>query len=68
MALADLRELKVQLQDLFDKGFIWASVSPCWAPFLFVKKKDGPLRMYMDYQQLNQVTTKNKYPLPMIGD
>ena len=51
-----------------DKGFILHSVSPCSAPVLFVKKKDGTLRMCIDYQQINKVTVKNKYPLPRIED
>ena len=67
MALAELRELKVQLQDLLDKGFIRPSTSPWGAPMLFVKKKDGSLRLCND-RQLNKVTTKNKYPLPRIDD
>ena len=50
------------------KGFIRASVSPWGAPILFVKKKDGTMRMCIDYRQLNKVTVKNKYPLPRIDD
>ena len=46
-----------------DKGFIQPSVSPWGAPVLFVKKKDGNLRMCIDYWQINKVTVKNKYPL-----
>ena len=68
MAPLELRELKVQLQDLLDKGFIRPSTSPWGAPVLFVKKKDGSLRMCVDYRQLNKVTIKNKYPLPRIDD
>ena len=68
MALLELRELKVQLQDLLDKGFIRPSTSPWGASVLFVKKKDGSLRLCIDYMQLNKVTTKNKYPLPRIDD
>ena len=68
MAPAKLKELKVQLQELLDKGFIQPSVSPWGAPVLFVKKKDGTLRMCIDYQQINKVTVKNKYPLPRIED
>lgn len=67
MVLAELRELKEQLQELLDKGFIRPSVSPWGAPMLFVKK-DGSLRMCIDYRRLNQVTIKNKYPLPRIGE
>jgi len=64
----ELVELKVQLQELLDKGFIWPSNSPCGAPVLFVKKKDGTLRLCIDNHQLNKVTVNNKYPLPWIDD
>ena len=53
---------------MLDKGFIRPSVSPWGAPVLFVKKKDGSMRMCIDYRQLNKVTIKNKYPLPRIDD
>lgn len=66
MASAELKEFKDQLQELLDKGFIRPSVSPCGAPVLFVKRKDGTPRMCIDYRQLNHVTIKNKYPLPRI--
>ena len=68
MAPIELKELKDQLQDLLDKGFIRPSTSPWGAPVLFVKKKDGSLRLCIDYRQLNKVTVKNKYPLPRIDD
>ena len=68
MAPTELRELKAQLQDLIDKGFIRPSTSPWGAPVLFVKKKDGTLRLCVDYRQLNKATVKNKYPLPRIDD
>ena len=68
MAPTELKELKAQLQDLLDKGFIRPSISPLGAPILFVKKKDGTLRLCIDYRQLNKVTIKNKYPLPRIDD
>jgi hypothetical protein len=62
----ELVELKVQLQDLLDKGFIHPSASPWGGPALFVKKKDHSLRLCVDYRPLNAVTIKNKYPLPRI--
>ena len=68
MALVELKELKLQLQELLDKGFIRPSVSPWRALMLFVKKKDGTLRLYVDYRQLNKMTVKNKYPFPRIDD
>ena len=61
-------ELKLQLQELLEKGFIRQSVSPWGAPVLFVKKKDGTLRLCVDYRQLNKLTVKNKYLLPRIDD
>ena len=64
----ELKELKSQLQELMDKGYIRPSVSPWGAPVLFVKKKDGTLRMCIDYRKINKVTVKNKYPLPRIED
>ena len=68
MALVELKELKLQLQELLEKRFIRPSVSPWGAPMLFVKKKDGTLRLCIDYRQLNKLTIKNKYPLPRIDD
>ncbi|KAL4309111.1 hypothetical protein GQ457_01G013260 [Hibiscus cannabinus] len=68
MAPVELKELKAQLQELQDKGFIRPSSSPWGAPVLFVKKKDGSMRLCVDYRQLNKVTIKNKYPLPRIDD
>jgi hypothetical protein len=62
----ELAELKTQLQELLDKGYIRPSSSPYGCPALFVKKKDGSLRMCVDYRPLNAVTIKNKYPLPRI--
>lgn len=61
-------ELKEQLKDLLEKVFIRPSQSPWGASVLFVKKKDGSLRMCIDYRQLNRVTIKNRYPLPRIDD
>jgi hypothetical protein len=62
----ELDELKIQLQDLFDKGFIRLSASPWGCQALFVKKKDNSLRLCVDFCPLNAVTIKNKYPLPRI--
>jgi hypothetical protein len=59
----ELVELKIQLQDLLDKGFIRPSASPWGCPALFVKKKDNSLRLCVDYRPLNVVTIKKKYPL-----
>jgi hypothetical protein len=63
----ELVELKTQLQDLLAKGFIRPSSSPWGCPAIFVKKKDQTLRMCTDYRPLNEVTIKNKYPLPQIN-
>ena len=68
MAPAEMKELKVQLEELLEKGYIRPSVSPWGAPVLFVRKKDGTLRLCIDYRELNNVTIKNKYPLPRIED
>ncbi|XP_069152653.1 uncharacterized protein [Solanum lycopersicum] len=57
---ADLKELKEQLKDPLDKGFIIPSISPWGAPVLFVKKKESSMRMCIDYRQLNKVTIKNR--------
>jgi hypothetical protein len=62
----ELTELKMQLQDLLEKGFTRPSSSPWGCPAIFVKKKDQTLRMCVDYRPLNEVTIKNKYPLPQI--
>ncbi|KAI3779464.1 hypothetical protein L2E82_09184 [Cichorium intybus] len=61
-------ELRKQLEELLDRGFIRPSTSPWGAPILFVKKKDGSMRMCIDYRELNKITVKNKYPLPRIDD
>jgi hypothetical protein len=66
MPPTELAELKTQLQDLLDKGFIRPSTSPWGCLALFVKKKDESLRLCIDYRPLNAVTIKNKYPLPRI--
>jgi hypothetical protein len=68
MAADELAELKKQLQELTDKGFIRPSASPWGSLVLFVKKKDGSMQMCVDYRSLNAVMIKNKYPLPRIDD
>ena len=68
MAASELAELKKQLEKLQRIGFIRPSSSPWGAPVLFVKKKDGSMRLCVDYRALNEVTIKNKYPLPRIDD
>ena len=68
MAPTEIKESKIQLQELLDKGFVRPSFSPWGAPVLFVKKKDGTMRLCIDYRELNKVTIKNKYPLPRIDD
>ena len=65
MIAQELVELKVQLEELLEKGLIRPSVSPWGAPVIFVKKKDG---LCIDYRQLNKVTIKNRYPFPRIDD
>jgi hypothetical protein len=64
----ELVELKKQIEELSEKGYIRTSTSPWAAPVLFVEKKDGTRRMCIDYRALNEVTIKNKYPLPRIED
>nr|KYP33810.1 Transposon Ty3-I Gag-Pol polyprotein [Cajanus cajan] len=68
MSPKELVELKKQIEELQGKQFIRPSVSPWGAPVLLVKKKDGSMRLCVDYRQLNKVTIKNKYPLPRIDD
>jgi hypothetical protein len=68
MAPTELAELKLQIAELQQKGYIRPSSSPWGAPVLFVTKKDGSMRMCIDYRSLNEVTIKNKYPLPRIDD
>ena len=68
MSASELSELKKQLEELLEKKFIRPSVSPWGAPVLLVKKKEGTMRLCVDYRQLNKVTIKNRYPLPRIDD
>ena len=68
MSQPEMDELKKQLSELMDKGYVQESKSPYGAPVLFVKKKDGTMRMCIDYRALNKITIKNKYPLPRIDE
>ena len=68
MNILELNELKLQLKELVDKNYIRPNVSPWGAPIIFVKKKNGNLRLCIDYHQLNKMTIKNRYPLPHIDD
>eukprot|EP00253_Pinus_taeda_P018627 PITA_18627 len=61
-------EIKKQVQELLEKGFIGPSTSPCGSPFVLVRKKDGLWRMCINYRELNKITIKNRYPLPYIDD
>ena len=68
MAPMELKELKLQLQELLEKRLVRPIVSPWRALMLFVKKKDGTLQLCVDYKQLNKMAVKNKYSLPRIDD
>jgi hypothetical protein len=68
MSHEELKKLKVQLEELLAKGYIKPSKSPYGAPVLFVHKKDGTLRMCVDYRAFNKAKVKNRYPLPRIED
>jgi hypothetical protein len=68
MSVEELKELKKQLTELQEAGYIHSNSSPCGAPVLFVQKKEGSQGMCEDYRSLNDVTMKNKYPLPRIED
>src|SRR3954463_2846222 len=68
MSVDELKELKKQLGEQLQKGFIQPSSSSWGAPVLFVEKKDRSQRLCIDYRSLNEVTIKNKYPLPRIND
>ena len=68
MSIPELKELQMQLEKLLKRGYICPSVSPWGALVLFVKKKNGALRMCIDFRYLNKSTMKDKYPLPKIDD
>ena len=68
MSPLEALELKNQLNQLLEQGFIKPSVSPWGVPVLFQKKKDGTFRLCIDFRGLNQCTIKNKYPLPWIDE
>jgi hypothetical protein len=68
MTAPELCELQMQLKELLDLGLIRPSVSPWGALVIFVKKKDGSLRLCIDYRDLNRATVKNRYPMPRIDD
>ena len=64
MIAPEICEFQMQLKELLDLGLIRPSVSPWGAPVIFVKKKDGSLRLCIDYRDLNHATMKNRYPMP----
>lgn len=68
MAPSELAELRKQLDELLESGFIRPSKAPFWAPYYFHKKHDGSLRLCVDYRALNKVTIRNKYPIPPLAD
>ena len=68
MSPLELAELKKYIEELLENQFIRSSASPWGAPVILVKKKDGGMRLCVDYRQLNKVTIKNKYPLPRIDE
>ena len=68
LSVIENEEIKKQIQELFDKGFICPSASPCGSPIILVPKKDGTWRMCVDFRALNKITIKNHYPLPRIDD
>ena len=61
-------EIKKQIQELLDKGFIRPSTSPCGSLIVLIPKKDGTWCMCVDFRALKKITAKNRYPLPRIDD
>eukprot|EP00253_Pinus_taeda_P028538 PITA_28538 len=68
MSIMENVEIKKQIKDLLDKGFIRPSTSPCGSPIVLILKKDGTWRMCVEFRALNKITVKNRYPLPRIDD
>jgi hypothetical protein len=68
MSNPELKEFQMQLEEILKKGYIHPSVSPWGDLVLFVKNKDGTLRLCIDFRQLKKVTVNNKYHLPRIDD
>jgi hypothetical protein len=68
MSTQELDEIKLHLKEMMDKGYIQPSVSPWGPPALFLKNKDGTLRLGINDRNLNNMTINNKYPLPRIDD
>jgi hypothetical protein len=68
LSILEANEVKKQLQQLLEKGVIQSSTSPCGSPIIIVPKKDGTWIMCINYRALNNITLKNRYPLPMIND
>jgi hypothetical protein len=68
MSTPEMKELQLHLEEILNKGYICPSVSPWGAVVLFVKKKDGMLRLCINFRQLNKVTVNKKYPLSRIDD
>jgi hypothetical protein len=68
MSMLKVKELQMHIEEILRKGYIFPRMSPWGSLVLFVKKKDGTLRLCIDFKQLNKVTVKNKYPLLRIDD
>jgi hypothetical protein len=68
MSTLELVEMRFQLKEMLDKGYIRPSVSPWGASIFFVNKKDGALHLCIDYRYSKNLTINNKYPLPRIDD